>query len=293
MNIFIGLDIGGTKLMAAAATEDGTLRRRVRAETPAALGEGLELLKRLTADLTGEDTLLAVGAAAGGPLDYRTGVVSPLHQPAWREVPLQAIFEAQFGCPFFVDVDTNAGALAEWAFGGERASRLLYLTLSTGMGGGFLVDGQIYRGGEGRHPEAAHQGVAFRCAHPERVRCDCGAPDCLEALVSGSGIRRVYGHFAEKLSAEEWAEVGFNLGLGLRNLAVILAPDVIVLGGGVAVGGGETLLAAARVVMEERLRLVAPPRLSLSRLGYDTALLGAVALAQQGYRTNTLAGAAL
>ena len=283
MNIFLGLDIGGTKIMAAAADENGTLLRRVRAETPAGLADGLTLLKQMATDLTQSDTVLAVGAAAGGPLDPETGAVSPLHQPAWRDVPLKAIFEAELYCPFFVDVDTNAGALAEATFGGEKASRLLYLTLSTGMGGGFLVDGKIYRGGGGRHPEAAHQGVAFRCAHPERVVCACGAPDCLEALVSGAGIRRVYGKPAEKLSPEEWSEVAYNLGLGLRNLAAILAPDAIVLGGGVAVGGGEPLLAGAKRVMEERLFLVAPPRLSLSRLGYDTALLGAVALARAGY----------
>lgn len=281
MNIYIGLDIGGTKIMAAAADHQGTILRRVRAETPVALGEGLDLLNRLTGELRGSDTVFAIGAATGGPLDPKTGIVSPLHQPEWRDVPLKTIFEAEFGCPFFVDVDTNVAALAEWTFGGETASRLLYLTLSTGMGGGFLIDGRIYRGSGGSHPEAAHQGVAFRCAHPERVACDCGAPDCLEALVSGSGIRRIYGKPAEALTTAEWSEVGFNLGLGLRNLAVILAPAVIVLGGGVAVGGGEPLLAEARRVMEERLFLVAPPRLSLSRLGYDTALLGAVALARQ------------
>ncbi len=283
MNIFLGLDIGGTKIMAAAADEHGTLLRRVRAETPAGLADGLTLLRQMTTNLVEDDTLLAVGAAVGGPLDPETGIVSPLHQPSWRNVPLKAILEAEFGSPFFVDVDTNAGVLAEVLFGGETASRLLYLTLSTGMGGGFLVDGQIYRGSDGRHPEPAHQGVAFRCAHPERVVCDCGACDCLEALVSGAGIRRVYGQPAEELSVEEWSEVAFNLGLGLRNLAVILAPDAIVLGGGVAVGGGEPFLAQARRVMEERLFLVAPPRLSLSRLGCDTALLGAVALARSGY----------
>lgn len=289
MNVFLGLDIGGTKIMAAAADEQGKLLRRVRADTPAALTDGLALLKQMTTSLVEDDTLLAVGAAVGGPLNPETGIVSPLHQPGWRDVPLKAIFEAEFGSPFFVDVDTNAGALAEVLFGGETASRLLYLTLSTGMGGGFLVDGQIYRGSGGRHPEVAHQGVAFRCAHPERVICDCGAPDCLEALVSGAGIRRVYGKPAEALSAEEWSEVAFNLGLGLRNLAVILAPDAIVLGGGVAFGGGEPFLTGARRVMEERLFLVPPPRLSLSRLGYDTALLGAVALARVGC-TNAHAG---
>ena len=281
MNITIGLDIGGTKIMAAAADPDGTILRRARADTPQALGEGLALLKRLTLDLVEGDTITSIGASAGGPLDYETGMVSPLHQPQWRDVPLKAMFEAEFGCPFSVDVDTNAAVLAEWAFGGERAARLLYLTLSTGMGGGFLVDGKLYRGGAGRHPEVGHQSVAFRCAHPERVACDCGAPDCLEALVSGNGIRRIYGKPAEALSEAEWDEVAFNLGLGLRNLAAILAPDVIVLGGGVAVGGGEAFLAKARRVMTERLFLVTPPRLSLSRLGYDTALRGAIALAQQ------------
>lgn len=283
MNIYIGLDIGGTKILAAAAGEDGAVLRRVRAETPQSLGEGLALLTRMTLDVRGGDALLAVGAAAGGPLDFETGVVSPLHQPEWRGVPLKALFEAEFGRPFFVDVDTNAAALAEWTYGGEPASRLLYLTLSTGMGGGLVVDGRLYRGAGGLHPEAGHQAVASRCAHPERVSCECGAPDCLEALVSGNGIRRVYRKPAEALTDGEWAEVAFNLGLGLRNLATVLAPDVIALGGGVAVGGGEPLLAGARRVLEERLRLVAPPRLRLSHLGYDTALRGAIALARQGH----------
>jgi glucokinase len=280
MNITIGLDIGGTKILAAAADSDGTLLRRVRADTPTNLAEGLALLKRLTAEVQGLDTLTAIGAAIGGPLNWQTGVVSPLHQPEWRNVPLKAIFEQKFGCPFFVDVDTNAAALAEWRDGAEKAGRLLYLTLSTGMGGGFLINGQLYRGRDGVHPEAAHQSVPMRVAHPERVRCDCGAPDCLEALVSGNGIRRVYGKSAEELTAGEWNEVAYHLGLGLRNLAVILAPDVIVLGGGVAVGGGEALVEGARRVMAERLFLVPAPTVRLSRLGYDTALRGAIALAQ-------------
>jgi glucokinase len=137
MNITIGLDIGGTKIMVAAADSDGTLLRRVLADTPTDLAEGLALLRRLTAEVQGSDTLTAIGAAVGGPLDWRTGVVSPLHQPEWRNVPLKAIFEQEFGCPFFVDVDTNAAALAEWRAGEEKAGRLLYLTLSTGMGAAF------------------------------------------------------------------------------------------------------------------------------------------------------------
>jgi predicted NBD/HSP70 family sugar kinase len=114
------------------------------------------------------------------------------------------------------------------------------------------------------------------------VSCECGAPDCLEALISGNGIRRVYGKPAEQLDDSEWAEVAYNLGQGLRNLATIYLPDLIVLGGGVAVGGGERLIAAARQVMAEHLRLVPIPEVRLSQLGYDTALHGALALARLG-----------
>jgi predicted NBD/HSP70 family sugar kinase len=147
------------------------------------------------------------------------------------------------------------------------------------MGGGFLMDGKIYRGQDGAHPEVGHQSVPFRCANPAAVRCECGAPDCLEALVSGNGIRRVYGKPAEDLNAAEWEEVAYNLGQGLRNMAALYAPDLIRIGGGVAVGAGERFIEAAGRVMEEHLKLVPAPRVELSRLGYDTALRGAIALA--------------
>ncbi len=190
--------------------------------------------------------------------------------------------ETAYGCPFYVDVDTNVAALGELRFGDEAVSRLLYITLSTGMGGGFVVDGQIYRGMHGAHPEIAHQSIAYQCSHPERIRCACGTDDCLEALVSGNGIRRIFGKPAEELAGDEWQEVAYNLGQGLRNLATIYLPDVIVLGGGVAIGAGAQLLHAAQHVMEQRLKLVPVPQLRLSRLGYETALRGTIALAMRG-----------
>jgi predicted NBD/HSP70 family sugar kinase len=178
-----------------------------------------------------------------------------------------------------VDVDTNVAALGEYRWGGISASHFVYLTLSTGMGGGFLVDGKIYRGQDGAHPEVGHHSVNFRCSNPSAVQCDCGVPNCLEALVSGNGIRRIYGKPAERLNAEEWEEVAYNLGQGLRNVAALYAPQVIRIGGGVAVGGGEGFIRAAAEVMREHLILVPAPQVELSRLGYDTALRGAVALA--------------
>ncbi len=282
VSVYIGLDIGGTKLMVAAADDTGRMLRRVRADTPLDLEAGFSQLHQMIAEVAAGANVAGIGAAIGGPLDARRGVVSPLHQPQWRDVPLKALMEARWGCPFFVDVDTNVAAIGEYAVGAIAVRRFLYLTLSTGMGGGFLIDGSIYRGTRDAHPEVAHQAIPAKCRFPDRVTCDCGAPDCLEALVSGNGIRRIYGKAAEHLSDTEWSEVAYHLGQGLRNIATMYAPDLIVLGGGVAVGGGEQLLGEARRVMASHLKLVPAPEVRLSQLGYDTALHGALLVARQG-----------
>lgn len=279
MAVFVGLDIGGTKIMAASADREGNILRRARKATTSSLETDLANINDMILEVTAGEVILGMGAAIGGPLDWKQGVVSPLHQPAWRDVPLKAMMETRWSCPFHVDVDTNVAALGEYRWGGDSAQRFLYLTLSTGMGGGFLVDGEIYRGQGGGHPEVGHQSIHFRCSNPSAVQCECGAPDCLEALVSGNGIRRIYGKAAENLNPEEWEEVAYNLGQGLRNMAALYTPEMIRIGGGVAVGGGEPFIGAARKVMEEHLRLVPAPQVSLSRLGYDTALRGALAIA--------------
>jgi predicted NBD/HSP70 family sugar kinase len=278
MAVLVGLDIGGTKIMVASADREGNILRRVRTGTSASLETDVENIHRMISEVAAGEEILGMGAAIGGPLDWEQGIVSPLHQPAWRNVPLKEIMETRWGCPFHVDVDTNVAALGEYRWGGISAGRFLYLTLSTGMGGGFLIDGKIYRGQNDSHPEVGHQSIHFRCSNPSAVQCECGAPDCLESLISGNGIRRIYGKPAERLSAEEWEEVTYNLGQGLRNLAALYAPEIIRIGGGVAVGGGESFIDAARAVMEEHLKLVPAPQVELSRLGYDTALRGAIAL---------------
>ena len=279
MAVFIGLDIGGTKIMVAAADREGNILRRARAGTSTSLEEDLANINSMVAEVAGGDKIAGMGAAIGGPLDWEQGIVSPLHQPAWRKIPLKAMMESKWGCPFHVDVDTNVAAVGEYRWGGVSASRFLYLTLSTGMGGGFLLNGDIYRGQNGAHPEVGHQSIPFRCANLSAVQCECGAPDCLEALISGNGIRRIYGKPAESLSPEEWDEVAYNLGQGLRNLSALYAPDLIRIGGGVAVGGGEHFIQSARKVMEQHLKLVPAPQVGLSSLGYDTALRGTIAMA--------------
>ena len=279
MGVFIGLDIGGTKIMVASANGEGNILQRVRTATSTSLEADLENIHSMIKEVRAEEEILGMGAAIGGPLDWEQGIVSPLHQPAWRNVPLKSIMEERWQCPFHVDVDTNVAALGEYRWGGLSAERFLYLTLSTGMGGGFLIDGKIYRGEGGAHPEVGHQSIHLRCSNASAIQCECGAPDCLEALVSGNGIRRIYGKPAEVLKSEEWEEVAYNLGQGLRNMAALYAPDLIRIGGGVAVGAGQRFVSLAREVMEAHLKLVPAPRVELSQLGYDTALRGAIALA--------------
>jgi glucokinase len=277
--VYVGLDIGGTKLIVASADENGRIIKRERAVTPLPLDEGMSLLDRMIAAVSDGAAIAGMGAAAGGPLNWETGVVSPLHQPEWRDVPLKALMEAKHQCGFSVDVDTNVAALAEYHHSEEKVSKLLYLTLSTGMGGGFVVDGQIYRGMNGEHPEVGHQSVPYRVTAGRTVDCPCGSNGCLEALVSGSGIRRLYRKPPEELATNEWEEVAWNLGQGLRNLAVIYLPDVIVLGGGVAFGARETLLAPAVQVMRDHLKIVPHPKVHASELGDQNVLRGAILLA--------------
>lgn len=277
--LVVGIDIGGTKFIAASADAQGRIVKRERAPTPRPLDAGLALLDEMIASVTGGAPIAGIGAAAGGPLNWETGVVSPLHQPEWRYIPLKSWMEAKYGCPFNVDVDTNLAALAEHHFAKEKVPKLLYVTISTGMGGGFVVDGQIYRGLGGEHPEVGHQSVPCRSAAAQMVTCPCGSIGCLEALVSGNGIRRLYGKPPEELGPREWDEVAWHLGQGLRNMAVIYLPDAIVIGGGVTFGAKEKLLAPAIEVMRDQLKIVPHPRVAASELGEENVLKGAILLA--------------
>ena len=114
MSIYIGLDIGGTKFMVAAATGNGEIIRRVRTYPSDTLEKDLATLHEMIEKVAGGEVISGMGAAIGGPLDWKTGIVSPLHQPTWREVYLKEIMETRWGPPFFVDVDTNVAALGEF-----------------------------------------------------------------------------------------------------------------------------------------------------------------------------------
>lgn len=272
---YVGLDIGGTKMLAASAGASGTILRRVSRRTPLSREEGVNTLHEMIEEVLDGEPPLAIGASAGGPLDYQTGIVSPLHQPEWQQVPLRAIIEERWGAPLTVDVDTNVAVLGEYRYGGEPKLPLLYLTWSTGFGGALLTEQGIHRGVSDAHSEPGHTFVR------SGVQCACGAEGCLEALVSGSGIRRLYGRPPEQLGENEWQQVTADLAVGLRNFAILYAPAVMVFGGGIAVARPDVIEVAAEA-MRRQVHIVPAPDVRLSRLGYDTALLGAVSIAIHG-----------
>lgn len=280
---FVGIDLGGTKTIVAVSDEHGEIKESFRFDTPLNFDEGLEKIINSVRQLSSSPT--AIGCACGGPLDYRTGVVSPVHMPKWKNVPLKEIIEREFKCPFVVDVDTNVAALGEFHFGKAAGHRVfIYITLSTGMGAGKLIDGKIYRGLG--HPEMAHQSFsvslknAIKDFDPASHICECGGIGCLESYVSGNAIRKIYGRPAEDINDENTLnEIASNFGEGLRNIITLHSPDAIFVGGGVAYGLNERLLKPAIETARQNLKIVPMPEIKLASLGYDSALMGSITLA--------------
>lgn len=276
-SLILGIDIGGTKCAASLGTAEGTIaaRREVRtraAEGPdAVISDLLEAARGLLDESgTALDDIAGIGISCGGPLDTRTGVVySPPNLPGWEAVPLRDRFaEALPGPQVVLENDANATALAEWRWGaGRGAMNLAFLTMGTGIGGGLILDGRLYRGANDLAGEVGHQTILIN--GPE---CQCGKRGCLEALASGPAIARLaresldYGRgrlLVEKaggkpdqitaqvvieaaregdsLALRILEEAGTYMGIGLANLIQIVNPERIVLGT-IAVHAGDLIL---------------------------------------------------
>jgi glucokinase len=208
----------------------------------------------------------AVGIACGGPLDPQAGVIqSPLSLPGWDAIPLVSIVEGALNRPTAVDNDATAGALAEWWYGAGRArsvDNLVYLTISTGVGGGLVLDGRVYRGAAWNAGELGHLTVDYLGR-----QCACGRRGCLEAYASGTNIagrarealatgelsslaglasvtsRDVADHAAagDVVAARVWDETTAILGSAVANILDIFNPQLVVLGGGVTRAGDRLL----------------------------------------------------
>lgn len=236
--------------------------------------------------------LSGVGVSVPGPLDAQRGVICFSPNLGWREFPLARELSARLNLPVVLDDDANCGALGEhWLGSGRGARDFVYIVVGTGIGGGLVLNGRLYRGAGGGAGEIGHTTIL-----PEGPLCSCGNRGCLEALAAGPAwVRRarelgaMYKSAREVIAAarqgEERAqqvltEAGRFLGIGLANVVNMLNPERIALGGGVALDAGELLLAPACAEMERHAfaSLAAKVRVTLAALGDDAGLIGAARL---------------
>lgn len=304
----LALDIGGTKLAAGVLDDAGTLVSHRVAPTDRERGQNdvitrlLALGDRAVADAA--HRIRAVGIASGGPLNSVTGILhGPLHLPDWHEVPIAQIVSDHFAVPAAVENDATLAMLGEHRFGAARgAATALYLTISTGVGGGAVVHGELHRGATGNGGEFGH--IVVR---PEGRTCACGRRGCLEAYVSGTSIAEraremaalepsslsalprpraedVVAHAAagDPVAVRLWDETTALLGLGLTDLVNAFEPEVVVLGGGVTRAGSALLEPVRRIVAGTAMDPIARTcRVVLAELGETVSVMGAAARAHE------------
>ncbi|HYI61825.1 MAG TPA: ROK family protein [Acidimicrobiales bacterium] len=282
----LAVDVGGTKLAAGLVDRRGRLTRRAAVATPPGT-DGEALFATLTALVeevaAGAGPLAAVGVGCGGPMvgaPSATGTVSPLNIPAWRGFPLAARLAERTGLPTAVDNDAKALALGEgWVGAAAGSGHHLAMVVSTGVGGGIVLDGRLLDGADGN---AGHIGHVI--VEPEGRTCACGARGCLEAEASGTAIRAATGRPPAEAPPEVRARTGLLVGRAVASVANLLDLRLACVAGSVALGYGEVFLAAARaeVARSARLAFSRGTEVRFGALGDAGPLVGAGAVGWRG-----------
>jgi len=308
----IGIDIGGTNYRVALADVGGNLISRNAEPTRAHEGPeiGLERIKETVKETTAAidfDKVRAIAVSTGGPLNPQTGVLlTPPSLPSWRNVPIKASLEETFKIPVWVENDADLAALGEQRFGaGRGCDRVIYITVSTGIGGGIILDGNLLTGSDLSVAEIGHMVV-----DPNGPQCNCGGKGHLEPLASGTAIARIArerisagqssnlsqicgddlsrltaemvveaARDSDPLASEIVEEAGMYLGMAIASLIHIFDPQVVIIGGGVSNAGG-LILGPIRKSITERIMpdFRGRARVVQSELGDDSGIMGAVAL---------------
>lgn len=307
----LAFDLGGTDLRAALVMRDGAVRRALTVSTQASGG-----VAAILNQMTGlADQLLAtepkggiagIGLGAPGPLDPAAGLmIAPPTLPGWQDVPIARLLSDRLGHPVALDNDANMAALGEWRFGAGRGhSHVLFITVSTGIGGGLVSEGKIFQGRRGLAVEIGHMAIS-----ESGPRCFCGSVGCFEALASGTAL----GHFGAAaarlpggaLIAQLQAEEGRPgaravveaarrgdavarslidqearwLGVGITNLLHLYSPDVVVIGGGLSNAFDLLHGGILRVVQDRAMSAYRDVPILRAELGAKAGLVGAAALA--------------
>lgn len=302
--VYLGLDVGGTKIAVGLMSEERGVFGTVRTSTTSLRAEGrpLEALIALGRQVhreAGSPRLSGAGISLPGPVDRtRLTMLAAPTIPEFAGVSLLQPLEEAFGCPVGGDNDANGCALAESRFGAGRGySPVLYVTVSTGIGGGVVIDGSVFRGATGTAAEFGHQ-VILPDGGPA---CGCGGTGCLETLASGRGIaalaRRVFGDDLERTADDVaalaragqpaalavWDEAAVYLGAGLSNLINLFDPGAVILGGGVGCGAFDLLEPRVSLFLASRCMPSLGRRTPILRaaLGEDLGVASAVALVME------------
>lgn len=274
----LAVDIGSTKIAAGIVDADGRLLRSASRPTPQG-PDGEEVFAALLAAVEAVEPgdVVACGVGSIGPMTRHGRTVSPLNTPGWRGFPLLARLEDALAMPVVVDNDAKALAVGEgWKGAGAGVGSFLAMVVSTGVGGGLVVDGRLLDGMQGN---AGHVGHVV--AVPDGSPCGCGGRGCLEAEISGSGIRRRTGLEAYEVDAGEVLRAGRLLGQALGSVVSLLDLALVAVGGSVALGFGEPFFAAAEEALHDTARLdfTRSCRVVPVGLGKQGPLVGAGALA--------------
>ncbi|MFZ4810754.1 MAG: ROK family protein [Ilumatobacteraceae bacterium] len=294
-DVIVTVDVGGTKFAAGLMTPRGELIDRV--QIPVDHGVGAEELFTTLADLT--DLMLAragdhhhvrpicVGVGSAGPISFDTDTVSPLNINAWRDFPLRERLATATALPTFVDLDAKSLALAEgWLGAAQGHSNFMAMVVSTGVGGGVVLNGQLVDGASGN---AGHIGHVI--VEPNGRRCACGARGCLEAEASGRAIESITGRSPMEPSYETMQRTGDLVGRAIASVCNLLDLDLVVVGGSVALGFGATFFNAAQASVDRHARLEYSrgARVTPARLGDRGPLVGAGAVGIRGLRRSARA----
>lgn len=311
----LAVDIGGTKIIAALINSDGNIETRVRTQTGAANGKDASLNNLFLAidnvlNQSGHnlDEIHSISIAAAGAIDMAKGVVtaSP-NLTGWFNVPLLALVRERYQVDSYLLNDAKAAAVAEHDFGaGKGVKNMIFLTISTGIGGGIIIDDKLYFGKSGVAGELGHMTV-----EASGPRCLCGNTGCMEIMASGRAIAldarsriqkgassillELAGGNIDCITAETVADAArrgdtvslaiieraaFYLGVGMANIANIFNPGMIVSGGGVSKMGDLLLEPVRRVVRERAFRLAADDAVIVqAKFGDDSGVLGAASYA--------------
>lgn len=275
--MYLLFDIGGTNMRIAVSSDGKTLADTKNVPTPQDFEQGLKNFKTIADELSKGEKIEAIAGGVAGPLDKdKTMLVASPHIGGWVNKSLTEGLKQIFGVEVHLENDADLAALGETNFGAGVGHKIVsYLTISTGVGGGRVVDGKIDQNALGFEP--GHQIIV-----PYGNSCNCGGKGHLEAYVSGNAIERIYGKKGQDLAdPKAWDEVASYLAIGLNNVTVFWSPDVIVLGGAVM---KSVPLEAVKSYFKQALTIFPtppPPEIVEAKLGDSATLYAALALLGQ------------